>query len=61
VPAVLVAGVLYLLLNWLAGFMLACIVAVLALFLVLSAEVVGGVRLLGDRFEEFDLSAELRP
>jgi hypothetical protein len=61
VPAVIVGGVLYLLVNWLAGFTLAFLVSVIALFAVLSAEVWAGVRLLGDRFEEFDLSAELRP
>jgi hypothetical protein len=61
VPAVIVGGVLYVLVNWLAGFGVAFVVAVLALFLVLSAEIWAGVRLLGDRFEEFDLSAELRP
>jgi hypothetical protein len=61
VPAAIVGGVLYLLVSWLAGFTLAFIVGVIALFGVLSAEVWAGVRLLGDRFEEFDLSAELRP
>lgn len=60
-PAGIVGGVLYLLVNWLAGFLAASAVAVLALFVVLSAEVWAGVRLLGDRFEELDLSAELRP
>lgn len=60
-PAGIVGGVLYLLVNWLAGFLAASAVAVLALFVVLSAEVGAGVRLLGDRFEELDLSAELRP
>jgi hypothetical protein len=53
--------VLYLLVNWLAGFTAAAIISVVALFVVLSVEVWAGVRLLGDRFEEFDLSAELRP
>jgi len=61
VPAAIVGGVLYVLVNWLAGFTLAFIVSVIALFGVLSAEVWAGIRLLGDRFEEFDLSAELRP
>lgn len=61
VPAVIVGGVLYLLVNWIAGFGAALIVSVIALFAVLSAEVWTGIRLLGDRFEEFDLSAELRP
>ena len=61
VPGVIVGGVLYLLVNWLAGFPAAAIVSVIALFAVLSAEVWAGVRLLGSRFEEFDLSAELRP
>jgi hypothetical protein len=61
VPAVIVGGVLYLVVNWLVGFTLAALVSVIALFCVLSAEVWAGVRLLGDRFEEFDLSAELRP
>jgi ABC-2 type transport system permease protein len=60
-PAGIVGGVLYLLVNWLAGFVAASIVSVVALFVVLSAEVWAGVRLLGDRFEEFDLSSELRP
>jgi ABC-2 type transport system permease protein len=61
VPAVIVGGVLYLLVNWAAGFTAAFVVSVIALFAVLSAEVWTGIRLLGDRFEEFDLSAELRP
>jgi hypothetical protein len=61
VPPAIVGGVLYFLLNWLAGFTVACIAGVIAVFAVLSAEVWAGVRLLGDRFEEFDLSAELRP
>ncbi|MEJ0039346.1 MAG: putative ABC exporter domain-containing protein [Gammaproteobacteria bacterium] len=61
VPGVIVGGVLYLLVDWLAGFTAAFAVAALALFVVLSAEIWAGVRLLGDRFEEFDLSAELRP
>ena len=60
-PAAIVGAILYFLVNWLAGFTAAYIVATVALFLVLSAEVWGGVRLLGDRFEEFDLSSELRP
>jgi hypothetical protein len=61
VPAAIVGGVLYVLVNWLAGFGAAFVVSVIALFAVLSAEVWAGVRLLGDRFEEFDLSSELRP
>jgi ABC-2 type transport system permease protein len=61
VPAGIVGGVLYLLVSWLAGFVAAAVVGVIALFVVLSMEVWAGVRLLGDRFEEFDLSAELRP
>jgi hypothetical protein len=61
VPAGIVGGVLYLLVNWLAGFAAAAAVSVVALFVVLSAEVWAGVRLLGDRFDEFDLSAELQP
>jgi hypothetical protein len=60
-PAAIVAAVLFFVLNWLVGFIAAYAVAVVALFAVLTAEVWGGVRLLGERFEEFDLSAELRP
>ena len=60
-PAAIVGAILFFLVNLLAGFTAAFVVTVIALFLVLSAEVWGGVRLLGDRFEEFDLSSELRP
>ena len=60
-PAVIVSAVLYFILNWLVGFILAFTVAVVAIFAVLVAEIWGGIRLLGERFEEFDLSAELRP
>jgi hypothetical protein len=61
VPAAIVGAILYFLVSWLAGFTLACVVTVVAVFLVLAAEVWAGVRLLGERFEAFDLSAELRP
>ena len=60
-PAAIVAAVLFFLLNWLVGFVTAYVVAVAAVFGVLAAEVWAGVRLLGERFEEFDLSSELRP
>ncbi len=60
-PAAIVAAVLFFVLNWLFGFIAAYTVAVVGFFAVLVAEVWGGIRLLGDRFEEFDLSSELRP
>jgi ABC-2 type transport system permease protein len=61
VPAAAVGAVIFVLVNWLAGGIAGGIVAVLALFAILSFEAWLGIRWLGGRFEAFDLSSELRP
>jgi hypothetical protein len=60
-PAVIAAGVVFFLMQWLAGVLFAGVLAVAAAFAVLAVEAAIGVRWLGNRFEHFDLSAELRP
>jgi ABC-2 type transport system permease protein len=59
-PAVLSAALVFFVAQWLAGVVIAAVVAVGAVFLLLCAEACLGVRWLGGRFEKFDLSAELR-
>jgi putative ABC exporter len=60
-PAAMMGGVLFFLVQWLAGWVLAGVIAVAAIFAVLTVEAAVGVRWVGSRFEHFDLSAELRP
>jgi hypothetical protein len=60
-PAVVGAGVTFLVANWLAGPALAGLLAWLVVLTVLGVEVWAAVRWLGERFARFDLSAELRP
>jgi hypothetical protein len=60
-PAAIAAGVVFFLAQWLAGVVIAGVLAVAAAFAVLAVEAALGVRWLGNRFEHFDLSAELRP
>lgn len=59
-PAVLVAGVIYLIAHWLVGVLLATVLAAIIVLLVLASEISLGIFWLGERFERFDLSAELR-
>jgi ABC-2 type transport system permease protein len=61
VPAAIIAAVIFVVGQWLAGLILATVLAVLAVFSLLALEACLGVRWLGNRFEHFDLSAELRP
>ncbi len=61
IPAAMAAGVVFLIANWLIGFVTAAALAVAAVFVLLAAEAWLGVRWLGGRYEHFDLSAELRP
>jgi uncharacterized membrane protein len=61
VPAALGAAVIFLVAQWLAGLAVAIVLAVAAAFTLLALEAWLGVRWLGNRFERFDLSAELQP
>jgi ABC-2 type transport system permease protein len=61
VPAALASGVVFLATQWIAGAAIAAVVAVVALFGVLSLEAWLGIQWLGRRFEDFDSSAELKP
>lgn len=59
-PAAALATLLVPILQWLAGPIVAVLVASGAVILVLLAEIAGGVWWLGQRFETLDLSTELR-
>ncbi|MDB6127138.1 MAG: putative transporter, permease protein [Verrucomicrobia bacterium] len=61
VPAALAAAAMFFATQWLVGPEAAVIIAGLGVWIVLTAEVAGGIWWLGQRFERFDLSAELRP
>jgi ABC-2 type transport system permease protein len=61
IPAAASAALVFFLAQWLAGLLAAAVLAVVTVFLLLSLEVWLGVRWLGQRFEHFDLSSELRP
>lgn len=61
VPAMLSAALVIFLTAWLVGPVMAGLLAVAVVFSLLGYEVWLGVRWLGGRFEQFDLSAELRP
>jgi hypothetical protein len=60
-PAVIVAGVAFFIVQWLAGLLFATAAAAIIVFATLGSEVAIGTWWLGKRFESFDLSAELRP
>lgn len=60
-PALIVAGVTFAVVNWLTGPTIAALLAALVVLIVLGVETWAGVRWLGQRFAQFDLSAELRP
>jgi ABC-2 type transport system permease protein len=61
IPAATSAALIFLVAKWLAGPLVAMILAAAAVFLLLSIETWLGIHWLGGRFERFDLSAELRP
>lgn len=61
VPAEIGAALVFLLTQWLLGIVAAAALAVVAVFTLLAVEFWLGIRWLGARFEQFDLSAELRP
>jgi ABC-2 type transport system permease protein len=60
-PVALGAGVTFLAANWVAGPVIAGVLAALVVLTVLGVEIWAGVRWLGQRFARFDLSSELRP
>ncbi len=60
-PAFVGALVTFFVANWLAGPIIAALLAWLVVLTVLGVEIWGGVRWLGMRFARFDLSSELRP
>ena len=61
IPAVLSAVLVVAITAWLVGPVVAGVLAVAVVFSLLAYEAWLGVRWLGGRFEQFDLSAELRP
>jgi len=61
VPAAIVSGAVYAVLQWTATPFIAIALAVASALAVLVGEVCLGTWWLGGRFERFDLSAELRP
>ena len=61
VPAALAAVATFFATQWLVGPEAGVIIAGIGVWIVLTAEVAGGIWWLGQRFERFDLSAELRP
>jgi ABC-2 type transport system permease protein len=60
-PAALIAGIAALITVWIVGTVAASVIASVVLIATLIIEVWVAVQWLGDRFEKFDLSAELRP
>ncbi len=61
IPALLSAVLVVAISAWLVGPVVAGVLAVVVVFSLLAYEAWLGVRWLGGRFEQFDLSAELRP
>jgi hypothetical protein len=60
-PATIVASVLIFTAQWIVGEIAAGAIGVTAILLILGTEAWLGILWLGKRFEQFDLSAELRP
>ncbi|MEO6873714.1 MAG: putative ABC exporter domain-containing protein [Opitutaceae bacterium] len=60
-PAALGAGLLIFCTQWLIGGTAAVIIAAIVVLIILVAEVGCGIWWLGQRFDKFDLSTELRP
>ena len=61
VPASIGGAILFVIAQWLAGPIVGLALCVAAAFALLTAEAWIGIQWLGERFEKFDLSAELRP
>lgn len=61
VPAAIAAALVWFVLQWLVGPVVAAVFAAIAVLGILSIEVGLGIAWLGELFERFDLSAELRP
>jgi len=60
-PASIGTAVVFFVANWLTGPLVATVLAVATVFTVLATEAWLGIKWLGQRFEAFDLSDELRP
>jgi len=60
-PALLLAALILLVGQWLLGFTIGAVLAIVGMCLLLAWEAWLGVRWLGTRFERFDLATELRP
>jgi hypothetical protein len=60
-PAVLTAGALIFITQWIIGLPAAVAVATLTVIVILLGEIWCGLWWLGERFEKLDLSSELRP
>jgi hypothetical protein len=60
-PAVLTAGTLIFITQWIIGLPAAVVLAAVAVLLVLAGEIWCALWWLGERFEKLDLSSELRP
>lgn len=58
-PAALFAALAFFLTKWFIGAVIAATLAVLVIIAILVVEIVYGLDWLGDKFEQFDLSAEL--
>jgi hypothetical protein len=61
VPAAITGALLFLIGNLIGGFFTGEAFAVLGVFAILAVEAWLGIRWLGGRFDDFDLSSELRP
>lgn len=60
-PASIGAAIVFVVVQWLAGPIIALALGVTAAFALLAVVAWAGIQWLGERFERFDLSAELRP
>jgi ABC-2 type transport system permease protein len=60
-PALLAGALVLFMVNLIAGFEIGAAVAVIAMAVLLGFEAWLGIRWLGNRFEELDISSELRP
>ena len=60
-PALLVGALVFLLVNLITGLALGAAVAAIAMTMLLGFEAWLGIRWLGNRFEQLDISSELRP
>jgi hypothetical protein len=59
-PALITAAVVFFLVQWLVGPAVAAAAAVVVVLAILGTEIAIGTRWLGNRFESFDLSVELK-